>query len=97
MRIMNVNEKKFFFSNFKSIVLFPQENSLLLQELNNLREEVKIVRGIIQDYEIAKQTFDERGVHSIDALVQTLNADAGFFYIYFLYLVRKLKLPLNHR
>jgi hypothetical protein len=45
--------------------------------LNNLREELKIIRGRIQDYEVAKETFDERGVHSIDALVQTLNSDAG--------------------
>ncbi|CAF3214390.1 unnamed protein product [Rotaria socialis] len=53
------------------------ENSLLLQELNSLRQELKIVRSKIQDYEVARTTFDERGVHSIDALIQTLNADAG--------------------
>lgn len=57
---------------------YLQENSLLLQELNSLRQELKIVRGKIQDYEVAKTTFDERSVHSIDALIQTLNADAGF-------------------
>ncbi|CAF2959691.1 unnamed protein product [Rotaria sp. Silwood2] len=57
------------------------ENALLLQELNNLRQELKVVRGRIQDYEIAKTTFDERGVHSIDALVQTLNADAGNYVV----------------
>lgn len=45
--------------------------------MNQLREEVKIIRGRIQDYEIAKQTSDDRDVHSIDALIQTLNADAG--------------------
>jgi len=84
---MNVKEN-FFFLNFQSIY-FSQENSLLLQELNNLREEVKIVRGRIQDYEVAKETFDERGVHSIDALIQTLNSDTGF-YIYFLSLIEKL-------
>ncbi|CAF1133715.1 unnamed protein product [Rotaria sordida] len=57
------------------------ENALLLQELNNLRQELKIIRGRTQDYEIAKKTFDERGVHSIDALVQTLNADAGNYVV----------------
>ncbi|CAF0950735.1 unnamed protein product [Adineta steineri] len=53
------------------------ENSLLLQELNNLREELRIVRGRLQDYDVARQTFGERGVHSTEALIQTLNADAG--------------------
>ncbi|UJR36357.1 hypothetical protein I4U23_029083 [Adineta vaga] len=57
------------------------ENSLLLQELNNLREELKIVRGRLQDYDIARQTFGEKGVHSTEALVQTLNADAGNYAI----------------
>ncbi|CAF4648755.1 unnamed protein product [Rotaria sp. Silwood1] len=57
------------------------ENALLLQELNNLRQELKVVRGRIQDYEVAKKTFGERSVHSIDALVQTLNADAGNYVV----------------
>ncbi|CAF1626128.1 unnamed protein product, partial [Adineta ricciae] len=57
------------------------ENSLLLQELNNLREELKIVRGRLQDYGIASGTFGERGVHSTEALIQTLNADAGNYAI----------------
>jgi len=54
--------------------------------LNNLREEVKVVRGRIQDYEVAKQTLEQGNTHSIDALIQTLNADAGercFSFIFF--------------
>ena len=46
--------------------------------MNDLRRELKTVRGRLQDFEVAQQTFDERGVHSIDALIQTLNADAGY-------------------
>lgn len=50
---------------------------MLLRELNNLREELKIIRDRNEDYEIARQTAEARGIHSIDALIQTLNADAG--------------------
>ncbi|CAF1656915.1 unnamed protein product, partial [Didymodactylos carnosus] len=53
------------------------ENSMLTQEINTLREELKLVRGKINDFEIAKQTFDDRNVHSIDAVIQTLNANTG--------------------
>lgn len=50
---------------------------MLLRELNHLREELKIVRDKLEDYELAKQTSESRGINSIDALIQTLNADAG--------------------
>ena len=60
----------------ENIYLF-EENATLLQELNKLREELKIIRDRIQDYEIARETSEVRGIHSIDALIQTLNADAG--------------------
>mgnify|MGYP006907000466 CR=1 FL=1 len=44
---------------------------------------MKIVRGRLQDYDIARQTFGEKGVHSTEALVQTLNADAGLHKCFF--------------
>ena len=77
--------------------MYFKENSLLLQELNSLREELKIVRGKIEDYEIAKKTFDERGGHSIDTLIQTLNADAGYHILIYFYLFNKSPYLLNVR
>lgn len=50
---------------------------MLLSELNHLRGELKIIRDRITDYDVAKQTADVRGIHSIDALIQTLHADSG--------------------
>lgn len=47
--------------------------------MNQLREELKTIRGRIQDYQVAKQTSEDRDVHSVDALIQTLNADAGLW------------------
>ena len=54
-----------------------QENSLLIQELNSLREELKIVRDRTQDFEVAKRTSEQRGILNVDSLVQTLTVDAG--------------------
>lgn len=51
----------------------------MLRELNYLREELKILRDRIQDYETARETAETKGIHSIDALIQTLNSDAGLF------------------
>jgi hypothetical protein len=79
MRIINVNRAVRIeaFVGHVAVCCVIQENVMLLHELNNLREELKIVRDRVEDFETARQTSTVRGIHNVEALIQTLNADSG--------------------